>query len=137
MKDSIKYSLIGASAVTLAVSAVGFYMCREIDVLYSSIKEKAERRKEEIEPQRAEAKGKLEECLAFHNSDGCNQLSLRYNRLNETYTVSEKFSQKADEGLRNKNILLVEFTVTSALGILGMVYGFRRKEEENQAKDGQ
>ena len=38
---------------------------------------------------------------------------------------------------KSKNILLVECTVTSALGILGMVYGFRRKEEENQAKDGQ
>ncbi|MDP3698917.1 MAG: hypothetical protein Q8R47_04985 [Nanoarchaeota archaeon] len=132
-----QYFMVGTSAFTLMVSVVGFYKCREIDALYSSTKETAERSMEEIKPQRAEAKGKLEQCLAFHNPDGCNQFSLRYNRLNEAYAAFEEFSQEADEGIRKKNMLLVLLTATSACGFLTLAHAFKRKEEENKAKDEQ
>jgi len=133
---AMQYFMVGASAVTLMVSAAGFYKTFETRAIVSLNKETAERNMKEVEQQRVGVKSKLEECLTSYNSEKCNQLySLHYNRLNEYYSVFEKFSQEADESLMTNDILLTVLSVNSAFGFLGMAYAFKRKEDnKNQSK---
>lgn len=139
MKSSTKYSLgmnvahyliAGSSVATLMISSFGYYETGKIAGIDSVSKIFLEEIMQELKGEKAAAKSELERCLA--SSRDCSSLSLGYTRLHEAYADKEKSLQKVDERFRSGHEHLAVFTLTSALGIAGLAYAFKKKEKEER-----